>query len=77
MIKFVTLMNDKSVNSLFMIEHGLSFWIEFDDEVYLFDTGQTGNIRYNIDLLKLDPQRINYTILSHSHYDHTGGLLNI
>lgn len=60
-----------------MIEHGLSFWIEFDDEVYLFDTGQTGNIRYNIDLLKLDPQRINYTILSHSHYDHTGGLLNI
>jgi len=56
-------------------EHGLAFWVETDHGVVLFDTGQTAaGLSYNMGLLGLKPQNINALALSHSHYDHTGGL---
>ncbi|MBN2256844.1 MAG: MBL fold metallo-hydrolase [Anaerolineaceae bacterium] len=56
-------------------EHGLSFWIESDKGVVLFDTGQTASVlSHNMESLGLSPQDINNLVLSHAHYDHTGGL---
>jgi 7,8-dihydropterin-6-yl-methyl-4-(beta-D-ribofuranosyl)aminobenzene 5'-phosphate synthase len=41
----------------------------------LFDTGEMGEIlRHNMEQLHLTPQQISTVIISHDHYDHTGGL---
>jgi 7,8-dihydropterin-6-yl-methyl-4-(beta-D-ribofuranosyl)aminobenzene 5'-phosphate synthase len=56
-------------------EHGLSFWIESADGVVLFDTGQTAEALFNnLTRLELSVDRIDAVVLSHAHYDHTGGL---
>ncbi|HHH79519.1 MAG TPA: MBL fold metallo-hydrolase [Thermoplasmatales archaeon] len=54
---------------------GFSCLIEKDDEVILFDTGAKGEILLsNMRNLDIDPSRINKVVLSHEHWDHTGGL---
>lgn len=62
----------------FWAEHGLSFLIEADGEKILFDTGQsTGVIARNLHVLGEDLHDLKYVVLSHGHYDHTGGLRDI
>ena len=55
-------------------EHGLSFLIEKDGHKLLFDTGQTGIFAENAAILGVNPAEISTVVLSHGHYDHTGGL---
>ncbi|PMP68902.1 MAG: MBL fold metallo-hydrolase [Thermodesulfobacterium geofontis] len=55
-------------------EHGLSLWIEHEGYNILFDTGQTGRVVNNAIRLGIDLKRADAIILSHGHYDHTGGL---
>lgn len=55
-------------------EHGLSMYIEADGKNILFDTGQTGNFLKNSRKLNIDINKLDSVILSHGHYDHTGGL---
>ena len=55
-------------------EHGLSFYIEKDNTVLLFDTGQTGLFLENAEVLGKDILKAEKVVLSHGHYDHTGGL---
>lgn len=55
-------------------EHGWSVWIEWGERAYLFDTGQTGAWRQNAERLSIDLERLAAVVLSHGHYDHTGGL---
>lgn len=57
-----------------LAEHGLSFLIEIDDEKILFDTGQGFVLENNVQKLDLDLNDVHNVILSHGHYDHTGGL---
>lgn len=61
-------------------EHGVSFLVEAtsgDNSVrLLFDTGQSAEVLlHNMHKLGLDPKSIDLVVLSHCHYDHTGGLL--
>ncbi|EGW36337.1 MBL fold metallo-hydrolase [Desulfosporosinus sp. OT] len=56
-------------------EWGLSMLLDFGDECILFDTGEQGNLLSNAQILGRDLRRIDRVILSHGHYDHTGGLL--
>ena len=56
-------------------EHGISFLIESDEEKVLFDTGQTRMFIDNALKLGLDIKDIDCIVLSHGHYDHTGGLM--
>jgi len=59
-------------------EHGVSFFIESDDALVLFDTGQSGDVlRHNASLLNVDLSKVTHVVLSHGHYDHTGGLPSI
>ena len=45
---------------------------------YLFDTGVTEDgVIHNADLLGIDFSNINGILLSHGHFDHSGGLVNI
>jgi 7,8-dihydropterin-6-yl-methyl-4-(beta-D-ribofuranosyl)aminobenzene 5'-phosphate synthase len=55
-------------------EHGLAFWIETEDQCLLFDTGQGLVMEDNSQVLDLDLDAVDAVVLSHGHYDHTGGL---
>lgn len=57
-----------------LAEHGLAFWIEVGSRKVLFDTGQSDVLCLNINHLGIDAEKLEGIILSHGHYDHTGGL---
>ena len=58
----------------FLAEWGLSILIETDEVNILLDTGQSISAGYNADILGIDLSRIDRIVLSHGHFDHTGGL---
>lgn len=64
--------NNSDENNTLISEHGLSLYIEIDEIKILFDTGQSGDFIKNADKLKIDLNNLNYVILSHGHYDHSG-----
>ena len=55
-------------------EHGVSFWIEYGESKLLFDTGQTGVVVKNAEILGIDLAQADAIVISHGHNDHTGGL---
>ncbi len=55
-------------------EHGFACLVETATGNYLFDTGQGFSIVQNALALKKDLQNITAIMISHGHYDHTGGL---
>jgi len=55
-------------------EHGLALWIEVAGHRILFDTGQSRLVLANARKLGINLGDADAIILSHGHYDHTGGL---
>ncbi|MBQ7864310.1 MAG: MBL fold metallo-hydrolase [Lachnospiraceae bacterium] len=55
-------------------EHGFSAYIEDDGMRVLFDTGQTGVFTENAKHLGIELSETDAVVLSHGHYDHTGGV---
>ena len=74
-LKITTLLeNTQGEHLALKIEHGLSFFIETDNKKIIFDTGSTDSFIYNSKLLKIDVAETDFVVLSHGHYDHTGGI---
>jgi 7,8-dihydropterin-6-yl-methyl-4-(beta-D-ribofuranosyl)aminobenzene 5'-phosphate synthase len=61
-------------------EWGLSLLLESqrqeEQRTVLLDFGYTTALTNNMDLLKVDPSKIQALIVSHGHIDHYGGLIN-
>lgn len=56
-------------------EHGFALWIEADGKKILFDTAQHGStLTGNALSMEIDLHLTDILILSHGHYDHTGGI---
>lgn len=55
-------------------ESGLSLYVETGNKKILFDTGSSGAFAENADRLGVDISKVDMVIVSHAHYDHTGGL---
>jgi 7,8-dihydropterin-6-yl-methyl-4-(beta-D-ribofuranosyl)aminobenzene 5'-phosphate synthase len=73
-MKITTLIENHVCNERLMAEHGLSILIETTSKKILFDTGQTGKFISNAGYLGIDVSEIDDVVISHGHYDHTGGL---
>lgn len=74
-LKITTLIeNNPHDTKTLQYEHGLSMYIEVDGLRILFDTGQSGAFWNNADALGIDLDNLDYLMLSHGHYDHTGGV---
>ncbi|MBN1039388.1 MULTISPECIES: MBL fold metallo-hydrolase [unclassified Clostridium] len=73
-LKITTLIeNNSDENNILINEHGLSLYIKMDEIKILFDTGQSGDFIKNAEKLKINLNNLDYVILSHGHYDHSGG----
>lgn len=71
----ITLLVENTAGKLGVLaEHGLSFLIEIGDEKILFDTGQGLALTHNLETMGLSLADVKTVVLSHGHYDHTGGL---
>ena len=60
-----------------LAEHGLAFWIETGQTRVLFDTGQGNVLLHNASRLGVELELADAVVLSHGHYDHTGGLAGV
>ncbi len=57
---------------------GFACLVETDDVTLLFDTGGDGDILlHNMSALKIDPGAIDILMISHDHWDHTGGFADV
>jgi 7,8-dihydropterin-6-yl-methyl-4-(beta-D-ribofuranosyl)aminobenzene 5'-phosphate synthase len=57
-----------------LAEHGLSVFIESGERKILFDLGATEIYLQNAKRMKIDLEQVDTVVVSHGHYDHTGGI---
>lgn len=71
----ITVLTENTVSRRGLLaEHGLSVLVEEGGKRILFDTGQSGVYIHNAEQLGISLEGLDAIVLSHGHYDHTGGL---
>ncbi len=75
----ITILAENSVVVPFNVigEHGFSAFVEYAGRSFLFDTGQGKALVNNALSLKKNLSEIDFLYLSHGHYDHTGGMVEL
>ena len=69
--------NNTLIDSYYLGEPALSFYIEDEDKKILFDTGYSDIFLLNAKKMNIDLRKIDTLVLSHGHNDHTGGLIHV
>lgn len=70
----ITILVDNQAAAGLVAEHGFSLWIDTGDQRILFDTGQGPALPENARVLGIGLHQADVLVLSHGHYDHTGGI---
>jgi 7,8-dihydropterin-6-yl-methyl-4-(beta-D-ribofuranosyl)aminobenzene 5'-phosphate synthase len=73
-VRITTVVENTAQGRMLLGEHGLAFWVEADTANILFDTGQGAVLSGNAYKLGIRLDQTDAIVLSHGHYDHTGGL---
>lgn len=69
--------NNTFIDSYFIAEPAVSYYIECEDKKILFDAGYSDVFLYNAQKLGIDLTNIDMVVLSHGHLDHTWGLSHL
>ena len=73
-MNIVTLVENTASRVGVIAEWGLSILVEVGGLKVLLDTGQSASVVHNASVLGIDLSTIDKIIISHGHFDHTGGL---
>ncbi len=73
----ITTLSENTANVGLIGEWGLSILIEADGLKILFDTGQSFSVTHNARVLKINLSTIDKIVISHGHFDHTGGMCEV
>jgi len=76
-VEVLILADNTAAESAMVTEHGLSMWINVDGRHILFDTGMGIALPENAVVCGADLRETYAIVLSHGHFDHTGGLPHV
>jgi len=76
-LSITTLSENTAAAPDLLAEWGLSILVETDTVNILLDTGQRISTSHNADILGIDLSKVDKVVLSHGHFDHTGGLRQV
>ena len=74
-MRIINLVENELGNSGCEAAHGLSFYVETENHKLLFDSSPSEVVFRNAKMLGVDLPAVDTVILSHGHYDHSGGIL--
>lgn len=75
--RITTLSENTAGFPVVLAEWGLSVLVQTSDLNILLDTGASTSVPHNAPILGVDLSTIDKIVLSHGHYDHTGGLKEV
>lgn len=76
-LRITTLSENTAARPGVLAEWGLSILVETEGLNILMDTGASISVPHNADALRIDLAEVDKLVLSHGHYDHTGGLRGV
>ena len=73
----ISVLSNNYTNNDLPAESGLSLFIEYNGRRILIDGGLDKIFMENAKSMSIDLSTIDYAILTHGHYDHAGGIVNL
>ncbi len=74
-MKIVNLIENTEGRAGCIAAHGLSFYIETPKHKLLMDLGPSQDTISNAEAMGIDLSEVDTVVLSHGHYDHSGGIM--